>query len=192
MSLNIGMSFQLQEAVLPNGLYRVYGEAIHPMRTFHPNEYPAVRVYLEEELVKAAESLTGKPFVMDHKTALPSPNKVTSCWWDATRQTVAYEGEVEPYVARWIREGDIKGVSIELDWAIPGGSIAYVDGFAAKGFKFTGLTLVRTLEPGDKEAFIKLREAVIMNKPLPEEEKPAPLEKSSLTLRQKIKKRAGI
>lgn len=165
MSMSLPMSFNLREGLALNGLCRVYGEAIHPMTTFHPNEYPSIRVHYKDQLQNAAPSLGGTPWVMDHKIELPPPNFVTKGWWNETRQAVAYEGELEPYYANLIREGIIRGVSVELNWAIPGGSVAFVDGFAAKGFKFTGLSLLHELEPGDPRAFIKLVEAIYTPKP---------------------------
>ena len=52
---------------------KVSGVAIHPKRIFHPEE-DMTHVYLREELEKAAPTLVGKPFGIDHMYILPPPN----------------------------------------------------------------------------------------------------------------------
>ncbi|MCD6446484.1 hypothetical protein J7L49_06855 [Candidatus Bathyarchaeota archaeon] len=153
-----GESPHLKEA---NGTYKVYGYAIHPLKTMHPNEWPQIRVYLAEELKKAAPTLIGKPFGIDHITDLPY--KVTYATWDDDAEAVYFEGEVGPEIAQLIRDGKVKGVSIELDWEVPGGKLEYVDGVAPRNFTFTGLDLIVNLEPGDPNAWVKLVEASWQN-----------------------------
>jgi len=140
-----------------NGLFKVYGHAIHPIKTYHPNEWPEMRVYLEEELKKAAPTLVGKPFGIDHITDLPYT--ISHAEWDDEANAIYYEGYVGPEIAQMIKDGKVKGVSIELDWEIPGGKLEYVNGIAPRNFVFTGLDFIVNFEPGDPQAWVKLAEA---------------------------------
>jgi len=138
----------------------VSGVAIHPRRIFHPEE-DMTHVYLKEELEKAAKSLTGKPFGIDHAYILPPPNIVTKSWYCERdgKEGVCFEGTVDDHIAQQIREKAFKGISIELDWLREGGSVHYVNGVAAKNFILTSLHLLRRFPPGDPDAFVKLFEA---------------------------------
>jgi len=142
-------------------VFKVYGHAIHPIRTYHPNEWPQVRVYLREELRRAAPTLVGKPLGVDHLYDLPPPNRVTYAAWDDEADALYFEGEVSAEVAELIRSGRVRGVSIELNWERPGGRLEYVNGIAPRNFEFTGLDLIVNLEPGDPKAWVQLWEEAI-------------------------------
>ena len=53
----------------------IRGRALHPIKTYHPEEWPEVRVYLEEELAASAPTLAGKPLLIDHFQQLPPPRR---------------------------------------------------------------------------------------------------------------------
>ena len=137
---------------------RVSGVAIHPKRIFHPEE-EMTHVYLKEELEKAAPTLVGKPFGIDHMYILPPPNLITKAWYCGEHEGVCFEGLVDDYIAEQIRKKAFKGLSIELDWLRLGGSVEYVNGVAARNFELTSVHFLRRYEPGDDEAFVKLMEA---------------------------------
>jgi hypothetical protein len=196
-AFNIPISIILNEARQPNGKYGIEGVAIHAGHTYHPNESVEVREWGDQELNTQAHTMEGKPLIFDHKTIL-NGCKVTSCWYDPIKRALNYKGEVTPEVAQWIRNGYVKGVSVEVNWQVPGGSVHYVDGFAAKGFVFEGLSLLHELQPGDPKAFVKLMEAVFIphphepTEPTETQEMPEPLTKRVPTLRERIKRKAGI
>jgi hypothetical protein len=200
MSMGIPMSIKLFEAL--SGLIPFYSVSLHSMKTFH-EQFPTIRDYAVGEVRNASPSLGGKPLILDHVKELPYPNRITRGWFDEALLAACCEGLVTPQVAAWIRNGEIKGVSIELRWDIPGGSVAFVDGFQARGFEFTGLSLLHQLEAGDKNAFIRLAEAIYTPRPhepaQPEEPKEPtephlePVEtKRAPTFSEKVKKHAGI
>jgi hypothetical protein len=149
---------------------KVSGVAIHPRRIFHPEEN-VTHVYLREELEKAAPTLIGKPFGIDHQYVLPPPNLITNAWYDSKENGVAFEGIVEDKIAEQIRNQVFKGLSIELDWLKPGGKIEYVDGIAPRNFELTSVHLLKKFPPGDRDAFIKLwngiMEQLVMGPALP-------------------------
>jgi hypothetical protein len=134
---------------------KVVGQALHPIKTYHPGEWPELRVYLEEELKRSAETLSGKPFGVDHLSLLPEPNRITRAWWE--NDAINYEGEVDDTTAEMIRKGEIKGVSVEYDWDI----LQNVNGVAPKGIEFTSLHFLKNFEPGDPSAYAQLLEAII-------------------------------
>jgi hypothetical protein len=147
--------YMFGEFTHPPDTNRVYGQALHPIKTYHPGEWPEVRVYLEEELKKSAETLTGKPFGVDHLYLLSEPNKVTRSWWE--NDAIHFEGEVDDDVKRMIENGEIKGVSVEYDWDI----LQNMDGVAPKGLEFTSLHFLKHFQPGDQKAFAAVYEAII-------------------------------
>jgi ATP-dependent Clp protease protease subunit len=137
------------------GRYFVRGEAIHPCKTYHPNEWPEVREYLEEELQAAAETLTGKPLLLDHSIVLGPPNRVLkSAWEDGA---VEYVAEVDEKIYNLVKSGEINHVSIEYDWKV----LEKVDGIAPRRIVFTGLSLLKQLKPGDPEASVEVWEGII-------------------------------
>jgi hypothetical protein len=117
-------------------------------------------VYLKEELKKAAPTLTGKPFGIDHMYVLPPPNIITRSWYDSTENGVAYEGTVDDEIAKKIADKEFKGVSIELSWLRPGGKVEFMNGVAPRNFELTSVHLLRRFPPGDREAYIKFWNAI--------------------------------
>lgn len=139
---------------------KVSGVCIHPKRIFHPEE-GLEHVYLKEELEKAAATLIGKPFGIDHMYVLPPPNVITNSWYDQAENGVAYEGVVDDEVAEKIRNKEFKGLSIELNWLRPGGKVEFMNGVAPRSFELTSVHLLRKFPPGDEDAYIKFWNAVI-------------------------------
>jgi hypothetical protein len=41
-------------------------QALHPLRTVHPEEWPEVRECLEKKLEKSVHTMVGVPLVLDH------------------------------------------------------------------------------------------------------------------------------
>jgi len=145
---------------------KVSGVAIHPKRIFHPDE-GLTHVYLRDELEKAAPTLVGKPFGIDHLYVLPPPNVITNAWYDTKENGVAFEGLVDDKIAEQIRNKAFKGLSIELDWLKPGGKVEYANGVAPRNFELTSCHLLRNFPPGDPEAYIRLFEQLVAGPPLP-------------------------
>jgi len=144
-------------------LVKVVGEAIHPIMTIHtedPVEFQK-RFYLETELQKAAPTLTNGFFTIDHSDKLPFPSRITNSRWNPEKHAIEFEALVTREIAEEIKNGQVKGVSIELSWLQKGGGIRYVDGIAPFGFKLAGLSLLKNLKPGDPQAFIRLVEGVL-------------------------------
>ncbi len=138
---------------------KVSGVCIHPKRIFHPED-DLTHVYLKEELKKAAPTLAGKPFGIDHMYVLPPPNIITRSWYDPTEDGVAYEGTVDDEIAKEITDKEFKGVSIELSWLRPGGKVEFMNGVAPRNFELTSVHLLRRFPPGDREAYIKFWNAI--------------------------------
>jgi hypothetical protein len=150
--------------------HKVSGVAIHPKRIFHPEE-GVTHVYLKEELEKAAPTLVGKPFGIDHRFLLPPPNVITNAWYDLGQDGVAFEGFVDDEIAEQVSNRTFKGLSIELDWLRPGGRVEYTNGIAPRNFELTSVHLLKSFPPGDKDAFIKvwngIMEQLVSGPPLP-------------------------
>ena len=168
---------------------KVSGVAIHPKRIFHPEE-GITHVYLKEELEKAAPTLVGKPFGVDHQFLLPPPNVITNAWYDPGQDGVAFEGFVDDKIAEQVSNRGFKGLSIELDWLRPGGKVEYMNGIAPRNFELTSVHLLRNFPPGDKDAFIKvwngIMEQLVSGPPLPVDQRVEALEKRIEELSGKI------
>ena len=137
------------------GHYFIRGRAIHPCKTYHPHEWPQIRVYLEEELVKSAPSLTDKPLTLDHTTELDPPNKVLqSAWEDGA---VEYVAEVSKPIYELVKSGEIQHVSVEYDWHV----LEKLDGVAPRGLELTGLSLLRQMKPGDATSSAEVWEGIV-------------------------------
>jgi len=140
---------------------KVKGAAIHPMATYHPCEWPKVRVYLDDYLERAAPSAVGKPFMLDHNRSLSAENKVTKSVWNSEKAQVEYEGEVSDDVAAMIESGKIKGVSVGLDFSKPGGGMLITErGVIPYAFGFEEYSFLQDMEPGDPKAWVSLCEAM--------------------------------
>jgi len=145
----------------------VSGVAIHPKLIWHPesgSDFKAKHDYLKEELKKAAESLKGKPFGEDHLRLLPAPNIMTEGFWDEQQNGVAFKGTVSDDVAQRIRNKEYKGLSVEIDWKKPGKYVMLekTNGTAPRNFEFTSVHFLRRFPPGDKEAYVKLMEGIVL------------------------------
>jgi len=140
--------------------HKVSGVCIHPKRIFHPEE-GMTHVYLQEELERAAPTLIGKPFGVDHTYVLPPPNVITNAWYDPKEDGVAFEGTVDDLIVEQIQSRAFKGLSIELNWLKPGGRMEYADGVAPRNFELTSVHFLKRFPPGDKDAYIKLWNAVV-------------------------------
>jgi DNA-binding transcriptional MerR regulator len=142
--------------------HKVSGVAIHPKRLWHPEEGEA-HLFLKEELKKAAPTLAGKPFGIDHLRILPKPNVVEKAWYDEQENGVAFEGTVDDNVAQQIREGKFKGLSIELNWFKDGVMLEKIGGaLTPRNFDFTSVHFMHQFPPADKDTYVKLWEGVVL------------------------------
>jgi hypothetical protein len=132
----------------------IRGQALHPLRTVHPEEWPEVREYLEEELQKSAHTLSGKPLVLDHCQVLEG--KVLGAEYeDGAIEYVAQLNESN--VMELVKNGSIKHCSVEFEWK----SLEQVNGVAPRGINFTGLSLLRMFQPGDQKTSVEVWEGII-------------------------------
>ena len=133
----------------------IRGKAIHPTKTIHPEDWEApVRVYLEEELGKAAHSLSGRPLFLDH--LYPIDGKVLGAEYEDG--AVEYIAELnDERVLDWVRDGTIKHCSIQYNW----GSLARVNGVAPRVIEFDHLALLKNLQPGDPLTTVEIWEGIV-------------------------------
>jgi len=132
----------------------IRGKALHPIMTVHPEEWPSVRVYLEEELKRAAHTLAGKPLLLDH--LYPIDGRVLGAEYEDG--AIEYFAEVhDERILEWVRDGTIKHCSVEYEWS----SLERVNGVAPRGIQFTGLALLKNFEPGDPESTVEVWESII-------------------------------
>jgi len=132
----------------------IHGKALHPIRTVHPEEWPAVREYLEEELRKSAHTLVSKPLLLDHHRPLQG-GVLTAEYKDGAIEYVAKLTDQE--ILDKIEKGKIKHCSVEFEWD----SLERVNGFSPRNITFTGLSLLENFEPGDPFTTVKVWEAII-------------------------------
>ena len=139
---------------IPGVTNLIRGKALHPLRTVHPEEWPQVREYLEEELEKSAHTLAGKPLLLDHYQVLRG--KVLGAEYEDG--AIEYVAQLnDSGVMELIRNGAIKHVSVEFEWQ----SLKNVNGVAPLGINFTGLSLLRLFEPGDPQTTVELFESIV-------------------------------
>jgi len=138
----------------PNTYNIIHGKALHPIRTVHPEEWPEVRDYLEEELRRSAHTLVGKPLFLDHNRPLRG-EVLTAEYKDGAIEYAAKL--VDPEVLSKIGQGKIKHCSVEFEW----GSLERVNGFSPRNITFTGLSLLENFEPGDSLTTVEVWEAII-------------------------------
>jgi len=132
----------------------IRGKALHPIRTVHPNEWPETRQYLEEELKKSAQTLAGKPLLLDHHKQLKG--EVLDAQYDDG--AIEYVAKLDdPDTISKVRDGKIKHCSVELEWR----QLDLVNGVAPRNITFTGLSLLENFLPGDPETTIEIWEALI-------------------------------
>jgi len=125
-----------------------YGEAIHPVRTYHPNEWPQLREFLEEELIGFARTLEGQPVVYDHLLEISKPYGVIASRWNPEISGVEYVGYGPDWIMKKIRDRKIRHVSIEYEWKF----LQNVNGVAPRGMRGLGLGLLEHFRPGDPKA----------------------------------------
>jgi len=132
----------------------IRGEALHPIKTVHPEEWPGVRVYLEEELQKSAGTLAGKPLLLDHSMLING--EVTGAEYeDGAIEYVAKVGDAR--ILDLIKNGTIKHCSVEFEWK----SLEHVNGVAPRGITFTGLSLLKNFAPGDPLSTVEVWEGIV-------------------------------
>ncbi len=148
-------SFSWVGDLKPEGTGLIRGKALHPIKTMHPEEWPSVRVYLEEELKKSAQTLAGKPLLLDHGRYI-NGEILSAAYEDGAIEYLARVDD--PQVLDAIGRGEIKHCSVEYEWQ----SLDRVDGVAPRGINFVGLSLLsQKLEPGDPLSSVELWEAII-------------------------------
>jgi len=132
----------------------IHGKALHPIRTVHPEEWPEVREYLEEELRRSAHTLVGKPLFLNHHHPLPG-DVLTAEYRDGAIEYVAKLDDQE--ILGKIGQGKINHCSVEFEWD----SLERVNGFSPRNITFTGLSLLENFEPGDPFTTVEVWEAII-------------------------------
>ena len=160
----------LTEAVSKNGKRIIAGTAIHPIKTYHPNEWPHLRNYIEPCLERATPTLVGKPLLLNHEGKALDGCIVIEAIWNREKAQLEYKAEVTEDIVNLIRTGAIKHVSVGVDWVhspdandIPfgGGVIATPDGVIPFNFSFDELSLVTTeYQPGDPMSTVELWETL--------------------------------
>lgn len=132
----------------------IRGKALHPMRTVHPEEWPEIREYLEEELQKSAHSLAEKPLILDHYK--PIRGKVLGAEYEDG--AIEYIAELnDPDIMKQVINGEIKHCSVEFEWK----SLENVNGVAPRDINFTGLSLLKNFSPGDPHTTVEVWEGII-------------------------------
>lgn len=119
----------------------VRGRAIHPCVTYHPT-FPSVREYLRSELINSAKTLSGKPLLLDHTESIPGI-VISSAFEDNFVEFLARVDDKD--VLEKIKNGTIKHCSVELGFE----QLEKVNGVAPRGIRFTALSFVEKMRPGD-------------------------------------------
>ena len=132
----------------------IHGKALHPIRTLHPQEWPTVRQYLEDELIRAARTLKDKPLLLDHTQPL-NGKVVDAEYKDGAIEYIAQLNDKE--ILEMIRSGEIKHCSVEFEWR----TLENVNGVAPRGIYFTALSLLRNFQPGDQQTTVEIWEGII-------------------------------
>jgi len=154
------------------------GKAIHPIKIYHPDEWPRLRVYLEEELEKSADSMVGKPLYLDHWYQFPGSRVLGAKYEDGALEYIADPGREAERIFDMIRRGDSKHVSIQYDYKI----LEQVNGLAPRGINHQHLSLLKDMTPGDPASSVEIWESIARqlkeakspptdSNPKPEEEK---------------------
>ena len=164
----------LYEAQLPNGHHRFSGSAIHPCKTYHPKEWPKVRLYIEPYLERAAPGLVKARMVIDHDPTrkLSEGNFLTKSVWNRDTSSVDFEGEITEEIYRMFKNGILKPhVSVGVDWlnapvdhgTIPYGSglLSTPEGILPYNFSFEEFSLVQDMTPGDQLSTVELWEGLL-------------------------------
>jgi len=139
---------------IPETRNLIRGKALHPIRTVHPQEWPEIREYLEEELQKSAHTLEGTPLILDHHKQING--KVLGAEYEDG--AIEYVAQLDDQtITRQIVDGEIKHCSVEFEWK----TLEKLNGVAPRGIKFTGLSLLKNYQPGDPKTTVKVWEAII-------------------------------
>jgi len=155
MKVELEESFSWAGDIRPYpGARLIRGEAIHPVKTFHPLEWPQLRVFLEGELEKSAETLVGKPLFLDHWRPL-NGRVLGARYEDGALEYVAELNDED--ILRLIRDGQIKHASVQFEWKI----LEQVDGVAPRGLNFQHLSLLKDMPPGDPKTTVEIFESII-------------------------------
>jgi hypothetical protein len=132
----------------------IRGKALHPIRTIHPQEWPQIREYLEEELQKSVHTLAGTPLILDHYKQING--KVLGAEYEDG--AIEYVAQLDdPNITKQIADGTIKHCSVEFEWK----TLEKLNGVAPRGIKFTGLSLLKDYSPGDPQTTVEVWEAII-------------------------------
>lgn len=135
-------------------LLKAVAKTLRP--TIHTEDpaYP-VRVFAEEELMKNARSLIGRPVGLNHaQIPIYGAYVVDSEWNEPAKQLEAILFLPPEYIRR-VAEGLIKNVSIEYTWRDTEKTEV---GTRFKGLGITRVDLVEGLPPGDPAAVVSLFE----------------------------------
>jgi len=147
-------SFSWLGDIEPHRKNLIRGKALHPIKTIHPEEWPSVRVYLEEELEQSAKTLVGAPLLLDHM--YPLDGRILDAKYEDG--AIEYTAELnDKKTLESIGKGEIKHCSVEFVW----NRLDKVDGVAPRGIKFTGLSLLKNFEPGDPKSSVEVWEYII-------------------------------
>jgi len=111
-----------------------------------------------------------------HIYLLDEPNRLTKSWYCKDENGICFEGLVDDQIASQIRNKVFKGISIELNWLRPGGSVEFVNGVAAKNFELTSVHFLKRFPPGDPDAYVKLWEQLVVGPPQPLDQRVESLE----------------
>ena len=144
------------------GIYKAHGFALHPVVTYHPGEPPRDYSAVKDEIIKAAGTLKGKYFDIDHNEIAINPevNVITDSKWNFDVEAVEFWADIDEYLYQLIQ--DDCPVSVCINWLIPdqgGIKVVEVDGeigIAPYGFEFSGLSILQQLTPGDPDAMIEV------------------------------------
>ena len=132
------------------------GKAIHPIKIYHPDEWPHLRVYLEEELEKSADSMVGKPLYLDHWYEFPGSRVLGAKYEDGALEYVADPGREAERIFDMIRRGESKHVSVQFDWKI----LEQVNGLAPRGINYQHLSLLKDMMPGDPASTVEIWKSI--------------------------------
>lgn len=115
---------------------RYQGDEYYYCLAAFPVESMNKNVYTEEELIRAARTLIGKPVNLNHKIPLNGIEIVDAEYEDGAVECILRIGNEK--IRRMIDDGEIVHVSIEAGFR----DVEIADGVKPKGLVFTGLALL--------------------------------------------------
>jgi hypothetical protein len=135
-------------------------EALFPLESMNRN------VYTEDELIRAARTLIGKPVSLNHEKPLPGVEIVDAEYEDGAVECILRVED--PEIARKIDNEEILHVSVEADYR----EAEAANGIKPKGLIFTGLALLtKDVLPGVPLTRIIPIEKIVKSFTFTEEEK---------------------